>query len=116
MKHEFDDKYYVGRILTHCLNIEDFNKRFDGSYKTLLSDLAYLQAIVFSIVQIGENAKNLSSQFIIKYSGIPWSDLCKTRDKITHHYDGIDKELVWEIVSVNIPELKSYCEKILGEN
>jgi len=76
MKHEFDDKYYIGRILTHCLNIEDFNKRFDGSYKVLLTDL------------------------------------CRTRDKITHHYDGIDKELVWEIVSVNIPELKVYCEKI----
>lgn len=115
MKDKFDDRYYLERIVWHCGNIQDFTDRFHGSLKVLMSDLAYLQSVVLSIEQIGENAKKLSDVLTDKYDKEYWHNVCKTRDKLTHHYDGIDIALVWEIITVDIPKLKSCCEKILTE-
>ncbi|MCQ2380860.1 MAG: DUF86 domain-containing protein [Acidaminococcaceae bacterium] len=115
MKNKQNDIYYLQKIIEHCENIDGFNKRFGGSLKMLYEDLAYMQSVVLSLQQIGENAKRLSDDLVCKYNGVSWHDVCQTRDKVTHHYDGIDRNIVWEILSEDIPVLKNYCEKILKE-
>ena len=42
--------------------------------------------------------------------------MAKTRDKIIHHYEGVDYELVWEIITTNIPELQFQLEQIINEH
>jgi len=32
-----------------------------------------------------------------------------------HHYEGIILDLVWDAITVDVPELKSFVEKILNE-
>jgi uncharacterized protein with HEPN domain len=65
---------------------------------------------------IGEASKRVDSNFRLKYSSIPWSDLAKTRDKIIHHYEGVDYELVWGVITTNIPELHFQIEQIINEH
>ena len=40
-----------------------------------------------------------------KYPSVEWSKIARTRDKFIHFYFGIDREVVWDIVTQNIPEL-----------
>jgi uncharacterized protein with HEPN domain len=35
------------------------------------------------------------------------------RDRLIHHYFGVDYRMVWDIVKHDIPELKSRIENIL---
>ena len=37
------------------------------------------------------------------------------RDKVIHHYFGVDYEIVWDVVVNNIPALREQMESILGE-
>jgi uncharacterized protein with HEPN domain len=39
--------------------------------------------------------------------------MAKLRDKLIHHYFGIDYELVWSIVDEEIPSLKSKIAELL---
>ncbi len=41
--------------------------------------------------------------------------MAKTRDKIIHHYEGVDYELVWRIITELIPELQFQIEQIINE-
>jgi uncharacterized protein with HEPN domain len=37
------------------------------------------------------------------------------RDRVAHHYFGLDWRLVWEVVEDHIPELGAQVERMLGE-
>ena len=37
------------------------------------------------------------------------------RNKLIHHYDGIDLDVVWETATVSIPDLKLKIDAILNK-
>lgn len=115
MKADRDNFYYVKLVLEHCRRIEKFTQRFHGSKELLYSDMAYQQAVTMSILQIGECVYDMDDDFKQKYSEQPWDDIIKARHKMTHHYDEVNVEFVWEMIEHDIPLLKEYCEMILKE-
>lgn len=42
--------------------------------------------------------------------------MAKLRDKIIHHYQGVDYETIWNIINQEIPELYYQIEQIIKEN
>ena len=70
-------------------------------------------AVIREIEIIGEATKNMSLNFIKKYPDISWRGMTGMRDKIIHHYFGIDLDKIWNVVKYDIPKLKVQIEKIL---
>lgn len=70
-------------------------------------------AIVRAIEIIGEAVKNLPSSFKSKHPSISWKEIIGTRDKIIHHYFGVDLDIIWDIVNKDIPDLKKKILKIM---
>ena len=64
------------------------------------------KASIRSIEVIGEAAKNIPDSFKEKYPEIVWKDIIGTRDKLIHHYFGVDLNAVWKVGKEDIPELK----------
>ena len=75
-----------------------------------------VDATVFAISQIGELVKNISKETIEKYNNIEWIIIKNLRNKIVHDYEGINLNLIWDIIQDDIVELKQNLEKILNEN
>ena len=50
-----------------------------------------------------------------KYPQIPWQKIAGARDKLIHHYFGVDLDAVWDILKEDLPHLKSQIEAILGQ-
>ncbi|MBU2640121.1 MAG: DUF86 domain-containing protein, partial [Nanoarchaeota archaeon] len=48
-----------------------------------------------------------------KYTEIKWKDIAGMRDKITHHYFGINLETVWKTIKEDLPILKKQIKDIL---
>ncbi len=45
---------------------------------------------------------------------LPWSAMARTRDRIAHHYFRLDREIVWETVTKDIPALASAAADALA--
>ncbi|MBI3016161.1 MAG: DUF86 domain-containing protein [Candidatus Tectomicrobia bacterium] len=75
-------------------------------------DQDFLSDIQEAIQRIAA-AKNLSSRLRKRYSQIPWKDLAGVRDKMIHHYFGINYEIVWTIAREELPRFLQKIEDIL---
>ncbi len=81
IKHIFIEINYIQNIVEK-LNEEDF-----------YNDETLKRAITRALEIIGEATKNLNTDFRLKYNSVPWSYMAKLRDKIIHHYQGVDYEI-----------------------
>jgi len=70
-------------------------------------------AVVRNIEVIGEASKHLSPGFKEKHTDIPWKDMVKMRDKVTHFYFGISYDIVWKVVKRDIPVLEEKLKALL---
>lgn len=73
-------------------------------------------AIVRRLIVIGEATKRLSSQFREfrdQYSEMPWQQIAGMRDVITHQYDEIDLEEIWNVLENDLAPLQNYIKPII---
>lgn len=61
------------------------------------------RAFARSLEIIGEAMKQLSPTFRETYPQINWRGLAGLRDKLIHHYFGIDYDILWDVVTQEIP-------------
>jgi uncharacterized protein with HEPN domain len=104
----------------YLLDIEDAIKRIleytaGMTWDDYLQDDKTQDAVVRNLEVIGEATKNLSEEFRALHPGIPWRDMAGTRDRLMHHYFGINHEIVWQIVVYDLQGLKSQIEQAIGE-
>ncbi len=83
------------------------------NWDAYLRDHKTQDAVVRNLEVIGEATKNLSDEFLGRHPGIPWRDMAGTRDRLTHHYFGINQEIVWQIVEHDLPGLKGQISQVL---
>lgn len=105
-----DPAVFLGHIRESIGLIEEYTEGM--SKDTFMKESKIQDAIVRRIEIIGEAAKNLSTEFTEKHSDIPWKQIIGARDKIVHHYFGVDVEIVWNIITHDLPELKKKLEKM----
>lgn len=104
---------YIQHMRDAVRNIELFTKGL--SKERFLRSGLRQSAVVRQLEIIGEAAKNIPEDMRQEYPDIAWKKLTGTRDKLIHHYLGVDLEMVWNIIEEDIPSLKKKIEKILKE-
>jgi uncharacterized protein with HEPN domain len=73
-------------------------------------------AVVRLLEIVGEASKNISEAVKEKYSTVPWKQIAGTRDRLTHGYFDVDLDIIWQIVSSDLPPLIDSLELILLES
>lgn len=63
------------------------------------------RASVRSLEVIGEATKNLSEEFKEKYPVVEWKKIAGMRDKLIHHYFGINWDIVWDVIQNKLPDM-----------
>jgi len=109
-----EDPAYLRHILDAIAHIEDFSKGITSASD--LKDHPLERAgIERMLTIIGEAAKNLSPSLRKEYPDIPWKATAGMRDKIMHHYFGVDYEAVFETIRVDLPVLRQGISAIFSE-
>jgi uncharacterized protein with HEPN domain len=78
------------------------------------SDEMLTLAVVRLLEILGEAAKNISQSTKDKYSQIPWKEIAGTRDRLIHGYFDVDLDIIWAIVTRDLPSLIKALEKLLS--
>ena len=81
------------------------------------SDPAIRDAIVYQIVILGEAAKAVLAAdptLEAEMPGIEWSPLARMRDRVTHHYWAVDREIVWATAERDIPAIQQLLLTMLA--
>jgi len=62
-------------------------------------------ALIHLIQVIGEAARRVSRDFTSQHPEIPWADIIAMRHKVVHDYFGVDEDIVWQVVTADLPPL-----------
>ena len=106
-----DDSYYAQLIINNIDAIQKYiaNKTYDE----FLIDEKLIDAIMFRLVQLIENIKNISPEFKEEHPEIPWGKIIGFRNGIVHEYGKTDYLVVYETATQDLDELKLLFESIL---
>ena len=108
-----DVAIFIEHILENIKKIEIFSEGL--SKQDLINNDLKQYAIIRGIEIIGEAAKNIPPEIKDKYPEVEWKGAVGTRDKIIHHYFGVNLDMVWEIITINLPKFKKQMLKIKKE-
>lgn len=100
------DNEYIQRLIKYCDKINEYMKPVQ-SFNDFATNTEKVDAIILSLEQIGETAKKLSQETRNKYLNINWPSIIGMRNMISHEYEGIRLEIIYEIASKHILSLKN---------
>ena len=75
-----------------------------------------LDAIAMRLQVVGELLKKISKMdksFLENYPEIEWDKIMRLRDIVSHHYEKVDHEIIFDICTHHIPKLRSTVHKII---
>jgi uncharacterized protein with HEPN domain len=105
------DEAYLRHIMDEIKFLKD--KVGGLSFEELISDKVLQRASARSFEIIGEASKNVSKELKDKYTNIDWRKIAGLRDKLIHHYFGVDWDILWDVVKNRIPDLEKDIAEIL---
>ncbi len=70
-------------------------------------------AVIRAFEMIGEASKLVPGSVRSEYPDIPWQEMAQMRDKLIHHYFGVDRDVVWKTATEQLPDLLPVVDRAL---
>jgi uncharacterized protein with HEPN domain len=80
--------------------------------QNLMGDEILSRACLKSLEIIGEASRNISEDLKRALPEIPWRQMTGMRNKLVHHYFGVDWEIVDDVLKNELPDLRSNIIRI----
>lgn len=72
-------------------------------------------ALAKLIENIGEAAANISPETKSTMPGIPWPTIVQMRNRLVHAYFTINHDILWDTVTISLPELLKELAVNIGD-
>ena len=94
---------YTDKILAYCEG---------ANYESFAADSKLVEACVFNLSQMRELANPIGDDFPQAHAEIPWRLLYGLRNRIVHDYEGVNMQLIWEIIRDDLIPLRDALTRI----
>jgi uncharacterized protein with HEPN domain len=84
------------------------------SLEELVADSVRLRAFERVMELIGESVKRVPDDFRMQYPSIPWRKITGMRDVISHAYEDLMYEILWDALEIHVPVVLLEFERILA--
>jgi uncharacterized protein with HEPN domain len=108
---ERDPSLLIEDIIDSAKKILNYTKNL--SFDDFSNDSKTIDAVIRNFEIIGEAANRLPESFKDEHPTIDWHRIRGFRNRIVHHYFGIDYSIVWQIKESFLPELILNMELLL---
>jgi uncharacterized protein with HEPN domain len=108
-----DDAARVRHMLDFSCKAVQFNK--GKSRAGLDSNEMLAMATIHLVEVIGEASRTVSADFRRRYPEVPWELISGTRNRLAHGYIDVDLDIIWSIVTKDLPPLIKQLKRILKE-
>lgn len=88
----------------------------DKNFNDFTSDDMLYYAVIKNIEIIGEAANMLTEDFRNRHPQTPWKMVMGMRNYIVHEYFQVDNNIVWDVITVDLPLLEEQILSYLGES
>lgn len=86
----------------------------DRSREDLDKDRLFALGLTKLVENIGEAAARVSPETRSAHPNIPWKQIVSTRNRLVHGYNEVDFDILWRILSAELPSLLEQLEMILS--
>ena len=95
---------YIDSILKYTNNVD---------YAEFKNNSMMVEACIFNLSQIGELVNKLDKEYMTGHPEIPWFKMRGLRNRIVHDYEGVNLNLIWEIIDIDIRVLRGQLLKLI---
>lgn len=64
---------------------------------------------------IGEASNRLSEDLLNENPDIPWARIIGLRNLVIHEYFGVDDLTIWNVIKINLPDLKEKVTLLISK-
>jgi len=111
MPDRLGDKIRLLHILDAIGEIEVYTEGVD--IDTFINNSMMFNATLRQLEIIGEASNRLSESILINNPKIPWARIIGLRNLVIHEYFGIDDFTIWNVIKINLPDLKSRVAELV---
>ena len=108
-----DERIYLRHMLDAARKVMAFTQQ--RQREDMESDEMLSLAIVRLLEILGEASRNVPPYLRERDPQIPWAAIAGTRNRLVHGYFDVDLDIVWAIVTQDIPNLIPQLETILAQ-
>lgn len=112
MRGRIGDKVRLKHVFEAILEIESYLQNAD--FAVFMNNSMMRFACIKQMEIIGEASDHISEEIKVKFSEIEWAQIKGMRNIFVHEYFGIDSRLVWEIINLDLPDLKIKVSEIIS--
>ena len=103
-----DPQVYLAHIRDAIRQIREYTEAGKDAF---FQDRKTQDAVIRNLEIIGEAVKQLPVDLTRKHESIPWKDITGMRDRLIHHYFGVNLKLVWGVVENRLAALESVIDE-----
>ena len=85
------------------------------NYDEFIRDEVLLRAVIRSLEIIGEASKKISLDFKDDHPEVEWKSMAGMRDRLIHHYFGVDYEMVFNTIKNDLPKLDTIIKSMINQ-
>lgn len=107
-----DDRVYLAHMLETARKAAGKVSGLD--HAQFLADENLHLACVHLVQVLGEAASRVSADTRAQHANIPWRQVIGMRHRVVHDYLAVDLEIVWAVVTRDLPTLIDKLERAAG--
>ncbi len=90
--------------------VEHINRRIaELDWSSFLADKDEGDLTAFRLLHIGESAHKLSDELKARHTELPWMQIYRMRNILSHDYAGMETFLIWETAKEHLTPLVQMC-------
>lgn len=94
--------------------IDNINKYTNQGRERFDQDELVQTWVIRHMEIIGEAVRTIPQDFKQRNPEIPWAQINRMRNILVHIYFGIDHDIIWEVVTQDLPPLKASVDALLN--